>query len=175
MAGTAYLVAPNMKYLARLSAILATAVTTAAIAPNFVTAQVVNQGIPFGGYSSTTTYYVPFTGSNSSNSVTTQVGGNTVYGTNSLSNSNGIYYGVGSSPNSGIPVYQNIYPGTSLFPNSSDYYGGYDRRGYDRPTVIIQKNSPYPPAIGSTCSTSIVGSPIASPVALDRFTGFPCR
>ncbi len=175
MAGTAYLVAPSMKYLARLSALLATVTATAVLTPHLVTAQVVNQGIPLGGYSSTTTYYVPFTGSNSSNSVTTQIGGNTSYGTNSAPNATGIYYGIGSSPTSGIPVYQNIYPGTNLFPNSSDFYGGYARPGYAQPSVIIQKNSPYPPAIGSTCSTSIVGSPISSPVAIDRFTGLPCR
>jgi hypothetical protein len=165
-----------MKDLARLSALLAAVTATALLTPDFVTAQVVNQGIPLGGYSSTTTYYLPFTDGSSSNSVTTQIGGNTSYGTNSLPNSTGIYYGSGSSPNSGIPVYQNIYPGTSLFPNSNDtYYGGYARPGYERPSVIIQKNSPYPPAIGSTCSTSIVGSPISSPVAIDRFTGLPCR
>jgi hypothetical protein len=176
MAGTAYVVAPTMKYSTRLSALLATVTVTAVLAPNCVTAQVINQGIPAAGYSSTTTYYVPFTGSSSSNSVTTQFGGNTGYGTNPIPNSNGIYYGIGSSPTSGIPVYQNIYPGTNLFPNSNDgYYGGYERPGYARPSVIIQKNSPYPPAIGSTCSTSIVGSPIASPVAIDRFTGLPCR
>lgn len=169
-----------MKYLARLSALLATVTATAVSVPNVATAQVFYQGLPSGGYSSTTTYYIPSTSSSSSNSVTTQVGGNTGYGTNygiySSPNYTGIYYGVGSSPTSGIPVYQNIYPGTNLFPNSNDtYYGGYARPGYARPSVIIQQNSPYLPAIGSSCSTSIVGSPIAGPVAIDRFTGQPCR
>ncbi len=169
-----------MKYLTRLSALLAAVTASAVSVPNFVTAQVFYQGIPSGGFPSTTTYYLPSTEGSSSNSVTTQIGGYTGYGTNSgiysSPNSTGIYYGVGSSPTSGIPIYQNIYPGTSLFPNSNDtYYGGYARPGYARPSVIIQQNSPYPPAIGSSCSTSIVGSPIPSPVAIDRFTGQPCR
>jgi hypothetical protein len=165
-----------MKYLAYLSALLATVSATTVLVPNLVMAQVVNQGIPSSGYSSTTTYYVPFTDSSSSNSVTTQIGGNTSYGTNSSPNTTGIYYGYGSSPTSGIPVYQNIYPGTNLFPNSNDnYYGGYARPGYAQPSVIIQNNIQSSPAIGSTCSTSIVGSPISSPVATDRITGLPCR
>jgi hypothetical protein len=171
MAGTAAVVATSMKYFALVSALLASVTATTVLAPYVVTAQVVSQGFPPGGYSSTTTYYVPFIDGSSSNSVTTQVGGNTVSGTSSSPTSNGIYYGVGSSPTSGIPIYQNIYPGTNLFPNSNERYDS----GYARPSIIIQQNSPYPPAIGSNCSTSIVGSPISSPVAIDRFTGLPCR
>ncbi len=163
-----------MKHLAHISTIVATVLFI--IAPGVVKSQSITQGFPVGGSASTTTYYLPSTDSNLTTTVTTPVGGNVYQGTN-FPNSNGTYYGSGSSTTT-TPIYQNIYPGTNLFPNSSDnnyYGGGTNRQGYDRPSVIIQQNDPYPRAAGSSCSTSIVGSPIPSPVAIDRYSGQPCR
>jgi hypothetical protein len=58
----------------------------------------------------------------------------------------------------------------------SYYYHRYHDR-FRQPTVILQQqNIIYPPAFShSTCTTSIVGSPIPSPVPLDSRTGQLCR
>ena len=163
-----------MKYLASLATIVVTAIVT--LAPNFVKAQSVTQGYPGGGSSSTTTYYLPSTESNSITNITTPIGGDIYPGTKLSPNSNGIYYSNGV-PTTSIPSYQNIYPGTNLFPNPiNNYYGGGTySQGYDRPSVTIQQNDTYPRSFGSNCSTSIVGSPIPSPVPIDRYSGQPCR
>jgi hypothetical protein len=44
-----------------------------------------------------------------------------------------------------------------------------------QPTIILQQQTIYPRAVQSTCTTSIIGSPIPSPIALNSVTGQPCR
>lgn len=81
---------------------------------------------------------------------------------------------------------QNIYPNINYFPNST---ATYDRSGdriyrdpqyrqyrqYRQPPLIFQQQEIYPRSIQPTCTTTIIGSPIPSPIALDRYTGTPCR
>lgn len=70
----------------------------------------------------------------------------------------------------------NSYPDNNAF--STDGSDGYDanrRRKQNRqPTIVIQQNNIYPGASQSSCSTSIIGSPIPSPIPLNR-AGMPCR
>jgi hypothetical protein len=81
------------------------------------------------------------------------------------------------------PFSPNVYPNSNSFPGSIDtpYYGSsYPNRRYvpfQRPTVIIypQQNIYPRGGIQSACTTSIIGSPIPSPIALNRYTGTPCR
>ncbi len=68
------------------------------------------------------------------------------------------------------------------YPRNDSFYGSgnnYDRNRRDRrqPQVIIiqQNNGYYPSSNRSNCSTTIIGSPIPSPIPLDRSTGQPCR
>jgi hypothetical protein len=138
-----------MKYLVYLTAIATTAITL--LVPGSVKAQsVVNQGFPPGGYSSTT-IYVPST-ETMTTTTTTQV-----------------------SPN--------FYPSNnSVITSTENYYNGgsYSRRYQQnrQPTVILQQNNQnniYPNAAQYNCTTSVIGSPIPSPVPLDRSTGQPCR
>jgi hypothetical protein len=73
-----------------------------------------------------------------------------------------------------------VYPGSNSFPGSvtTPYYGsGYPTRYRQevRPIVIFPQPNTYPRAVPSTCTTSIIGSPIPSPIALNRYTGTPCR
>lgn len=50
-----------------------------------------------------------------------------------------------------------------------------NRRRQRQPTVIIQQNNIYPQNSRSNCTMTIIGSPIPSPIPLDRTTGQPCR
>jgi hypothetical protein len=105
------------------------------------------QGYPYGGSSVNTIYIPPI---ETTTTTTTQV----------------------------LPT--NIYHNNNSFGTSTTTtsYGGDDpirhRRQQHQPTVIIQQQSIYPRAVQSSCSTSIIGSPIPSPIALDR-SGLPCR
>jgi hypothetical protein len=47
--------------------------------------------------------------------------------------------------------------------------------GFDRPTVIIIQPAPVYVYPASSCSTSVVGSPIPLPYAQNSQTGLPCR
>jgi hypothetical protein len=104
------------------------------------------QGFPVGG-SSSTTIYIP---SIETTTTTTQV----------------------------APII--IYPNNNSFGNSTTtiYDGGVypirHRHQYHQPMVILQQQNIYPRAVQSTCSTSIIGSPIPSPIPLDR-SGQPCH
>jgi hypothetical protein len=77
------------------------------------------------------------------------------------------------------PVSPNLYPSNeSYIQTNSSYRGRFYRHRYHQstqPTIIIRPNSNYPRAVPSRCTTSIVGSPIPSPIAIDRFTGQPCQ
>ncbi len=76
---------------------------------------------------------------------------------------------------------QNIYPNINYFPNSIYDNSGYQiyryrqYRQYRQPPLIFQQQEIYPRSIQPTCTTTIIGSPIPSPIALDRYTGTPCR
>lgn len=136
-----------MKYLIYLTALVTAGI--ALLMPSSVDAQtVVNQGLP-PGYS-TTTIYVPST--QTTTTTTTIV----------------------------TPISTNSYSGVNQFAVSNDsfyiqgFYGQPDRQ-FARPTQFIQQYNGYPGAIESRCSTSVIGSPIASVVPFDRFTGQPCR
>ena len=80
-----------------------------------------------------------------------------------------------------VPVAPNTYPNSSSFPGltTTPYYGsGYPSRYYPQnrqPTAIFPQQNLYPRNIQSACTTSIVGSPIPSPIALNQYTGTPCR
>lgn len=64
-------------------------------------------------------------------------------------------------------------------PRTNTFYDNYNyprnRRDRRQPTVIIQQNNIYPQNNRSNCTTTIIGSPIPSPIPLDRTTGQPCR
>ena len=71
---------------------------------------------------------------------------------------------------------------TSNYPDNN-YYSTDDRDRYEinrrrrqdrQPTIVIQQNNIYPGASQSNCSTSVIGSPIPSPIPLNR-AGQPCR
>jgi hypothetical protein len=77
-------------------------------------------------------------------------------------------------------VSPNLYPSNeSYIQSNSSYRGKSDRQRYRQSTdptiIIVQPNTNYPRAVRSRCTTSIIGSPIPSPIALDRFTGQPCQ
>jgi hypothetical protein len=67
------------------------------------------------------------------------------------------------------------YNSVGTVTTTTTYYGGgvrplrQHRQYYQQQQVIT-----YPRAVQSSCSTSIIGSPIPSPIALDR-SGQPCR
>jgi hypothetical protein len=69
-----------------------------------------------------------------------------------------------------------IYPNNSFGTSTTTIYngGGYNSRHRHRDRQIIQQQNSYPRAVQSNCSTSVIGSPIPSPIALDR-SGQPCR
>ena len=74
----------------------------------------------------------------------------------------------------------NVYPGNNSFPNSlatPSYGSGYPTRYRQeiRPIVVFPQTNIYPRAVPSACTTSIIGSPIPSPIALNRYTGTPCQ
>ena len=127
---------------------LATIVSTVLLSPILVKAQ----GYPYGG-SSTTTIYVPsIETTTTTTTTTTQLTPTLPYPNNNS---------VGTLT-------------TTTYGNSYPSYPFRQRRQYRQPTVIIQQQNIYPYVGQSTCSTSIIGSPIPSPVALDR-SGRPCR
>ena len=81
---------------------------------------------------------------------------------------------------------QNISPNGDYFPNSTTTYydSGYQiyrdpqyrqYRQYRQPPLIFRQQEIYPRSVQPTCTTTIIGSPIPSPIALDRYTGTPCR
>jgi hypothetical protein len=78
-----------------------------------------------------------------------------------------------------IPVSPNLYPSNeSYIQSSSSYRGRSYRQRYrqsTQPNIIVRPNINYPRAVPSRCTTSIVGSPIPSPIAIDRSTGQPCQ
>jgi hypothetical protein len=123
---------------------LTTIVTAVLLAPTLVKAQ----GYPYSGSSTTTIYVPPIE--------TTTTTTSQVVPTNIYSNNNS--FGTSTTTTS----YGSAYP---LIRH---------RRQYPQPTVIIQQQNIYPSAVQSSCSTSIIGSPIPSPIALDR-SGQPCR
>jgi hypothetical protein len=66
------------------------------------------------------------------------------------------------------------------YPSNNPFYGdrhNSDRNRQDRrqQKVIPQNNVYYPPSNRSNCTTTIIGSPIPSPIPIDRNTGQPCR
>ena len=141
-----------MKVFSYLATIATTVITV--LAPNLVRAQgVFVQPFPASGYSSTT-IYVPSV-----------------------------------APILIVPTdrsIQNIYPNSNYFPNSTTtYYDSGDRiyrdpqyrqyRQYRQPPLIFRQQEIYPRSIQSACTTTIIGSPIPSPIALDRYTGLPCN
>jgi hypothetical protein len=78
------------------------------------------------------------------------------------------------------PISPNIYPYSNSFPGNrtTPYYGsGFPNRPFvpSSPTLIYPQQNYYPGAVPSACTTSIIGSPIPSPIALNRYTGVPCR
>jgi hypothetical protein len=77
-------------------------------------------------------------------------------------------------------VSPNLYPSNeSYIQTDSNYRGRSYRQRYRQSTeqtiTIVSPNINYPRAVPSRCTTSIVGSPIPSPIAIDRFTGQPCQ
>jgi hypothetical protein len=77
-------------------------------------------------------------------------------------------------------VSPNLYPSNgSYIQTESRSRGGYYRQRYRQSTdptiIIVQPNVNYPSAVRSRCTTSIIGSPIPSPIAIDRFTGQTCQ
>jgi hypothetical protein len=64
------------------------------------------------------------------------------------------------------------YPRNNSF-NDRDNYSRNRRHHQERETVR-QKNV-YPSSDRSNCTTTIIGSPIPSPIPIDRYTGQPCR
>lgn len=123
---------------------LATIATTFLLTPGLVKAQ----GYPYGG-SSTTTIYV----SSTETTTTTTI--------------------IQSTPTTSYP-YNNSVPNSTTTTYDGGSYPVRSYRQYRQPTVIFPQQSIYPRAVQSTCSTSIIGSPIPSAVPLDR-SGQPCR
>jgi hypothetical protein len=74
-------------------------------------------------------------------------------------------------------VNSNIYPGSNSVTTSTTttYTGGgfRNRRQHGQSTVIFQNINPQNTQVN--CTTSIIGSPIPSPVALNPVTGGLCR
>ncbi len=72
-------------------------------------------------------------------------------------------------------VNSNIYPGSSSVTTSTTTtsIGGFRDRRQQGSTVIFQNFNPRSTQVN--CTTSIVGSPIPSPVALNSVTGGLCR
>ncbi|WP_310421618.1 hypothetical protein [Chamaesiphon sp. VAR_48_metabat_135_sub] len=122
----------------------ATIVTAFLLVPPSVKAQ----GYPYGGTSTTTIYVPPI------ETTTTTI--SQVVPTNIYSNNNS--FGTSTTTTSFGSTYPLIH----------------QRHQHPQPTVIIQQQNVYPRAVQSSCSTSIIGSPIPSPVGLDR-SGQPCR
>jgi hypothetical protein len=144
-----------MKYSAWLMTIAATLIAvitpTAARADGLGTQVIISPG----GYSSTT-IYEPY-------------GTTTTTTTTDQSIVNGYGYPAGNSTSTSITTYSN---------NGGFYYINRPRRQYNRyrqPSVVFQQNNIYPYSGQSACTTTIIGSPIPSPIPLNRSTGQPCR
>jgi hypothetical protein len=105
------------------------------------------QGYPYGG-SSINTIYIPQI--ETTTTTTTQVSPTNIYHNN------------------------NSFGTSTTTTSDGGNYPIHHRRQHHQPTVIIQQQNIYPRAVQSSCSTSIIGSPIPSPIALDR-SGLPCR
>jgi hypothetical protein len=134
-----------MKNFTDLAAISIAAITL--FLPASVRAQsVFIQGFPSSGYSSTT-IYIPSTETTTTTTVD-RVNSNIYPNSNSVTTSTTTTYTGG-----GYPIRQRHQQGQS--------------------TVIFQNN--YPRAVQANCTTSIIGSPIPSPVALNSVTGGLCR
>jgi hypothetical protein len=141
-----------MKYSVWLMTIAATLISvitpTAARADGLGTQVIISPG----GYSSTTIYEP--------------------YGTTTTTTTNqSIVIGnpIGNSTSTSITTYSN---------NGGFYYINRPRRQYNRyrqPSVVFQQNNIYPYSGQSACTTTIIGSPIPSPIPLNRSTGQPCR
>jgi hypothetical protein len=143
-----------MKYSVWLMTIAATLISvitpTAARADGLGTQVIISPG-----YSSTT-IYEPY-------------GTTTTTTTTDQSIVNGYGYPAGGSTSTSITTYSN---------NGSFYYNNRPRRQYNRyrqPSVGFQQNNIYPYSASSACTTTIIGSPIPSPIPLNRSTGQPCR
>ncbi len=136
-----------MKYSVCLMVMMAT--FGASIVPTSVKAEsLVSQVIYPGGYSSTT-IYVPF--------------------------------GTTTTTTDRVIMNSYSYPDSSSFSTSTTtsnggfYHTNRRRRQYQQPTVIFQQNNIYPGSSRSACTTSIIGSPIPSPIPFNQHTGAPCR
>jgi hypothetical protein len=146
-----------MKNLIYLAAI--TAIVIAPFAAESAQAQsIFGQSFSGSGYSSTT-IYVP-----------------------SLPQENSYANGTVTTTTIVVPSSPNIYPNYN-FPGSNTSYGGNSYRSrrypqptviFTQPTVILTQPNLYPRAIQSSCGTSIIGSPIPSPIAINQ-SGIPCR
>jgi hypothetical protein len=127
-----------------------TAISTAVISlllPGVVRAQsVFIQGFPSSGYSSTT-IYIPSTETTTTTTID-RVNSNIYPSSNSVTTSTTTTY-----PGGGYPFRQ--------------------RRQQGESTVIFQNINPRNTQVN--CTTSIIGSPIPSPVALNSVTGGLCR
>jgi hypothetical protein len=65
------------------------------------------------------------------------------------------------------------YPRSNSFDDRNNY--NRNRRDRSQQRVIFQKNNVYPSNNRSNCTTTIIGSPIPSPIPIDLNTGQPCR
>jgi hypothetical protein len=141
-----------MKYSIWLMTIVATFISvitpTAARAEGLGTQVIISPG----GYSSTT-IYEPY-GTITTTTTTDQ----------------SIVNGYPASNSTSITTYSN---------NGGFYYINRPRRQYNnryrQPSVGFQQNNIYPYSGQSACTTTIIGSPIPSPIPLNRSTGQPCR
>jgi hypothetical protein len=145
-----------MKYsvwLMTIAATLLAVITPTAARSEGLGTQVI---ISPGGYSSTT-IYEPY-GTTTTTTTTDQ----------SIVNGYPIGNPIGNSTSTSITTYSN---------NGGFYYINRPRRQYNRyrqPSVGFQQNNIYPYYGSSACTTTIIGSPIPSPIPLNR-AGFPCR
>jgi hypothetical protein len=83
-------------------------------------------------------------------------------------------------PTTTTPLSPNLYPSNeSYIQTDSGYRDRSSRQRYRQSTdptiIIVRPNSNSSRAVPSRCTTSIVGSPIPSPIAIDRITGQPCQ
>jgi hypothetical protein len=78
------------------------------------------------------------------------------------------------------PFSPNVYPNNNSFPGLLDtpYYGSsYPNTRFVPPPpskVVFPAQNFYGGKFYNTCTTAIIGSPIPSPIALNRYTGTPC-
>jgi hypothetical protein len=79
-----------------------------------------------------------------------------------------------------IPTTPTMTTTIDNYPRNNSFYG--DRNNSDRDRqdlrqqrVIPPNNVYHPPSNRSNCTTTIIGSPIPSPIPIDRNTGQPCR